>query len=97
MPANPAPRRARGMILAPRSWPSRPTLPTRSRTFRSLVISELPPSFAVPAEALLERAANLAHGRVSPHRLEDRRHQVFTGPGDPLERFESPGVARPVP
>src|SRR2546426_11788849 len=96
MTSKPASRRARAMILAPRSWPSRPTLPTRSRTFRALFISELHPSFAVRAEDLLERAADFAHGGVGAHRLEDRRHQVLPCPRNPVEGFESPHVPPPV-
>src|SRR4030067_2442126 len=35
MPPNPASRKARAIIFAPRSWPSSPGFPTRTRTFRS--------------------------------------------------------------
>src|SRR2546422_33229 len=43
MTSNPASLRARAMILAPRSWPSSPTLPTRSRTFLSpLIVTAAP-------------------------------------------------------
>src|SRR2546425_4616596 len=96
MTSKPASLRARAMILAPRSWPSRPTLPTNSRTFRSLFISEVHPSFTVGAKNFLERAADLAHGSVGAHRLEDRRHQVFPAPGGPVEHLESPRVTQPV-
>src|SRR3954462_11374093 len=34
MTSNPSSRRARAMIFAPRSWPSRPGLATRMRSFR---------------------------------------------------------------
>src|SRR3989454_787271 len=43
MTSNPASLRARAMILAPRSCPSSPTLPTRSRTFLSpLIVTAAP-------------------------------------------------------
>src|SRR3990172_2001362 len=35
MTSKPASRNARAMIFAPRSWPSSPGFPTRTRTFRS--------------------------------------------------------------
>src|SRR6266568_2323974 len=41
MTSIPASRRARAITLAPRSWPSRPGLATRTRIFRSAGISKL--------------------------------------------------------
>src|SRR3954451_20795211 len=38
MTSMPASRRARAMILAPRSWPSRPGLATTTRIFRACVL-----------------------------------------------------------
>src|ERR687885_747625 len=64
----PASRRARAMILAPRSWPSRPGLATTTRILRPLgpradSLSEGAESMGlpVPGETALLAAALLAH------------------------------------
>src|SRR6266568_5786829 len=71
MTSMPASRSADAMTLAPRSWPSRPGLPTRMRARR---MSEL--RRHVGAEHAPERGRDLADGRVGAHRLDDRRHEV---------------------
>src|SRR6266850_4257816 len=83
MTSNPASRRARAMILAPRSWPSNPTLPTRSRSLRSSPprarmdpSSEIGFLLAVFTQDRLQGTADLAEGCVRLHRPQNRRHQI---------------------
>src|SRR6185436_20689018 len=89
MTSNPASRRARAMILAPRSWPSRPTLPTSNRSRGPSMVSSEDADFAVLAEHGLHRSADLPHRRATTDSLEDQRHQVLTAlraRGDGVER-----------
>src|SRR5262245_28264622 len=78
MTSNPASRSARAMILAPRSWPSRPTLPTSSRSRGPSMVSSEDADFAVLAEHGLHRTADLPDRRAPADRLEDQGHQVLT-------------------
>src|SRR5262249_52906655 len=75
MTSKPASRRARAMILAPRSCPSKPGLATRMRSGRSLIASN-PGGIAILAEGLAEHVGDLAHRDALLHRGEDRRHDV---------------------
>src|SRR6478735_1907833 len=96
----PASRRARAMILAPRSCPSRPGLATTTRIFRAVAASmsagkvsawpeKRPPALedgrlGVGAEDLLHGGDHLALGRPGAGGLDDRRHQVLLGRGRPF-------------
>src|ERR1700746_210182 len=83
MTSMPASRSARAMILAPRSWPSRPGLAISTRILccgmRSK--SSFPLSgdgyFLVGAEDLAEGFADFAQGGVGLYGCVDGRHQVF--------------------
>src|SRR3954464_4923938 len=61
----PASRRARAMILAPRSWPSRPGLATTTRILRAVgaLTGGADPTWAPPAEG----AVALLHADRHPH------------------------------
>src|SRR5512143_850569 len=80
MTSKPASRSARAMILAPRSWPSRPGLAIRMRRRRSDTRASQPGGVAVDAEHLAEDVGDLAHRDLGLHRLDDRRHQVLSVP-----------------
>src|ERR671914_2647268 len=71
----PASRRARAMIFAPRSWPSRPGLATTTR------ITSEDGCFGVGAVDALERLDDLAFGAVGAGAVEQRFHQVAAGRG----------------
>src|SRR5215468_9287536 len=63
------------MILAPRSWPSRPGLATRMRSGRTALseprrVAVLPEGLAVEIRDLAQRAPRL-------HRGDERRHEVL--------------------
>src|SRR5262245_42581588 len=82
------------MILAPRSWPSRPGLATRMRKGRStesclLLVRSHPRGVAVLAEHLAEDVGDLTDAAFDPHRVEDRRHQVPSVLGCRSHRRES--------
>src|SRR5258706_6458029 len=49
MTSMPASRSARAITLAPRSWPSRPGLATRTRIFRSVLLSSMQPYLSTTA------------------------------------------------
>src|ERR687895_724403 len=66
----PASRRARAMIFAPRSWPSRPGLATTTR------ITSEDGCFGVGAVHALQRFDDLALGAVGAGAVEQRFHQV---------------------
>src|SRR5918992_5636292 len=66
----PASRRARAMIFAPRSWPSRPGLATTTR------ITSEDGCFGVGAEYALQRLDDFAFGAVGAGAVEQRFHQV---------------------
>src|SRR5829696_1185836 len=92
MTSIPASRSARAMILAPRSWPSRPGLATTTRSRvvagRSLVALTVcsleDRCLAVGAEDLLQRGDGLALGGVGASALQQRRHQVAVRLGSRL-------------
>src|SRR5947209_16206370 len=75
----PASRRARAMILAPRSWPSRPGLATTTRIFFDVLIGGSLEDRALPvgAEHPLEGRDDLALGGVRAGGVEQGRHQVL--------------------
>src|SRR3989337_466252 len=82
MTSKPASRNARAMIFAPRSWPSSPGFPTRTRTFRS-------PFLLLPSDLSLARALAMScppccvliHRRVGI-----RSHRFPKGVADFAER-----------
>src|SRR5947209_912513 len=90
----PASRRARAMILAPRSWPSRPGLATTTRIFFSVEVDMGPAilkrwRLAVGAEHCLERLHHLALSDVGAGRLHEQRHQVLLRtPGRLLQKAQ---------
>src|SRR6185312_15661403 len=73
MTSMPASRRARAIIFAPLSWPSRPGLATRTRIGK--LISDCGP-LVVCSEHTAQRAANLAQCGVGANGVDQRRHQV---------------------
>src|ERR687891_2428113 len=70
MTSMPASRRARAMIFAPRSWPSRPGLATTTR------ITSEDGCFGVGAVDALQRPHDFAFGAVGAGAVEQRLHQV---------------------
>src|SRR6185437_11071990 len=87
MTSTPASRRARAMILAPRSWPSRPGLATRTRIGAGMLeVSRL----LIHAEDAAEGIADLAERRVTLHRVEQVRHRMLGSLRRALERIEGP-------
>src|SRR5262249_30771277 len=98
MTSKPASRSARAMILAPRSWPSRPGLATRIRSGRT-ALSE-PGRVAILAEDLAVEIGYLAQRAARLHRRHERRHQVLAragGVAHPGERLAGGGrVALPL-
>src|SRR5262245_35262142 len=112
MTSNPASLRARATILAPRSWPSRPTLPTSSLTFLSpdvsvWLVTALLLSMgavrsengllAILAEDALETGADLANGGVALHAGEDVRHEIVASARRLLQRRHGLFRGGPVP
>src|SRR3712207_2686836 len=85
MTSMPASRSARAMTLAPRSWPSRPGLATRTRIFLS-AISES--GLLVEAVHVAQRVADFAERGVGTHRLDGRRHRVVAVARGALQFFE---------
>src|SRR5437867_8157184 len=92
MTSNPASRRARAMILAPRSWPSKPTFPTRRRSFRSppprssmASTSEIGFLLVVFTQHRFQSAADLAEGSVRLHRPQDRSEEHTSELQSPYE------------
>src|SRR4030065_2125446 len=82
MPPYPRPRSAGAMISAPRSWPSSPGFPTRTRTFRSFfpgLPSDLPVSRALAMS--FPPCCLLVHRRVGI-----RAHRIPEGVADFAER-----------
>src|SRR5215204_5809584 len=93
MTSIPASRRARAMILAPRSCPSKPGLATTTRILRAVAASISAVSLedrglGVGPEDLLHRRDHLALGRPGTGGCEDRRHQVLRGGGGALQLGE---------
>src|SRR5579884_1750992 len=72
MTSMPASRRARQTTLTPLSWPSRPTLPMRTRMRRASVDGMLD----ITAPLLHQRIHDLAATRVGTHGVDGRRHDV---------------------
>src|SRR6516164_5491431 len=107
MTSKPPSRSARAIILAPRSWPSRPGLATRIRNLLSAIFSatlrHLRPTLSKPtrirvdAEFSAKYVANLAYCNFTAYCLADRFHQVLVRAarlGDPFERvFDRGAVA----
>src|SRR3954452_1698764 len=97
MTSMPASRRARAMILAPRSCPSRPGLATTTRILRAVAASICGgnPSGCLEnrrlgggAEDLLQGRAHLSLAGAGPGGGDDRRHQVRVAGGCLLELGE---------
>src|SRR3954447_16236468 len=94
MTSMPASRRARAMILAPRSWPSRPGLATTTRILRAVAVvigagkrsgcSE-DGGLGIRPEDLLQGGDHLALGGAGAGGGDDRLHQVAVGRGDSLQ------------
>src|SRR3712207_885284 len=88
----PASRRARAMIFAPRSCPSRPGLATTTRILcpeASMAAGSLEDGrLGVGAEHLLQRQHDLALARMRAGAVEQRLHQVRLALGGLLERGE---------
>src|SRR5579872_3054303 len=86
MTSMPASRKARAMILAPRSWPSRPGLAINTRIFFSGMFvgkcSSIPADasrngyFFVGAEDFAEGVANFAYGGVGFYGVEEIGHEI---------------------
>src|SRR3954469_6370544 len=96
MTSMPASRRARAMILAPRSCPSRPGLATTTRILRSVAVVISGGSLehrrlGVGPEDLLHRRDHLALGGAGAGGGEDRRHQVGLAGARPLELGQGAG------
>src|SRR3954449_4001420 len=94
MTSMPASRRARAMILAPRSWPSKPGLATTTRILRAVAVVIGAGSLAsrledrglrVGPEDLLQGGDHLALGGADAGSGDDRLHQVAVAGGDPLQ------------
>src|SRR3989304_7631201 len=76
----PALRRPDTIILAPRSWPSRPGLATKTLILRSSELkSEMRPFF-IAAKYLRQCRGDFAHGGVGFSGLEGHGHQVSVPP-----------------
>src|SRR4051794_40808547 len=93
MTSMPASRRARAMILAPRSWPSRPGLATTTRILRAVAVvigarSLEHRRLGVGPEDLLQRRDHLALAGAGTGGGGDRRHQVGVARGRLLELGE---------
>src|SRR5208337_469501 len=84
----PASRRARATIFAPRSWPSRPGLATRTRIRLSVIVPLSERRFFVGAKYPAQHVAYFTDGGIGAHRLENVRHQVGVGRGRAGQRFE---------
>src|SRR5579884_4221494 len=86
----PASRRARAMIFAPRSWPSRPGFATTTRIFPAIRASLEDGGLAPGAPHVAERVAHLAHRDVGAGAGHDRLHQVRVAFGGTAEVGERP-------
>src|SRR6266496_2557025 len=97
MTSIPASRRARAMIFAPRSCPSRPGLAITTRILPTISPTLEDRRLAPGAPHLAQRVAHLSERRVRARGLDDRRHQVRVACGGPLELgerlFDRGGVA----
>src|SRR4051794_1617849 len=90
MTSMPASRRARAMILAPRSWPSKPGLATTTRILRAVAVvidggSLEHGALGVRPEDLLQCRDHLPLAGAGTGGGGDRVHQVGLGGGGPLE------------
>src|SRR5271169_88627 len=92
MTSKPASRKARAMILAPRSWPSRPGFATRMRsrfsgTLNSFLLLERsdPRRVAIHAEHLAEDVGDFTDGALLLHGIDDRRHEIGAVGGGALD------------
>src|SRR6059036_2668305 len=95
----PASRSALAMILAPRSWPSRPTLATTTRSRPDVLVwitSALlvDRGLAVSAENVLQRGDDLALGSAGAGAVEQRRHEVAVRVGGHLAQLAQHAVDR---
>src|SRR3954465_12457970 len=76
MTSMPASRKARAMIFAPRSCPSRPGLATTTLIFPGMARSLEDRRLAPDAPHVAEGVAHLAHRHVGARGVDDRLHQV---------------------
>src|SRR4030067_3375520 len=96
MTSIPASRSARQITLAPRSWPSKPGLATRTLIFLSGISSSFtrPGSkchrLLVLAVDIFQRIHHFSQGGVGLDAFEQIGHQVSIIPGGLLEVKESP-------
>src|SRR5256885_16061137 len=88
MTSNPSSRRARAMIFAPRSWPSRPGLATRMRSFREGSamgcgnLSDAPEARKLPEALRLQyKVGHEKRRRQGPALLEARLNRLQEGAG----------------
>src|SRR5215210_5079427 len=96
MTSIPASRSARAMILAPRSWPSRPGLATTTRILRAAAGSFTPGSvdgselrvLRIRTEDFLQRRDHLALAHPSTRAVEQERHQVLIARRSGLQRSQ---------
>src|ERR1051325_11492538 len=105
MTSMPASRSTQAMTLEPRSWPSRPTLATRTRILRSgaaVATADLPVDgrlTVLPVNAL-KHVAHLSQGHVVLGGLQEARHEVLGplrgGPDRLQRRPDLPHVALPL-
>src|SRR5213079_1617865 len=87
MTSMPASRRARAITLAPRSWPSRPGLATRTRIFGSAIASYLTTNLKYVG------ARGESSTRIPEHR---RRGSSSVGPAEFATSELAMGSARPT-
>src|SRR5204863_6322872 len=76
MTSMPASRRARAMIFAPRSWPSRPGFAMTTRIFAATALTLEDRRLAPDTPHVSQRVAHLAHRQVRARSGQDRLHQV---------------------
>src|SRR3954447_21015809 len=74
MTSMPASRSAAAMTRAPRSWPSSPGFPTRTRILPSM--RSEPRRGLIGAKAFLQRCGDFAHGAIGPGPFAHIRLQI---------------------
>src|SRR5438105_4474767 len=84
----PASRKARAMIFAPRSWPSRPGFATTTLIFPATRVSLEDGRFAPDAPHVAKHVAHLAHRHVGAGGGHDRLHQIRIAVGGPFQLGE---------
>src|SRR3989442_10029183 len=92
MTSIPPSRRVRAPPFPPRSWPSWPGFPIRTRIFFAMAPASIQKGLLPDPEDLPHHVADLAEGRPRPDRVEDERHRVRV----PLARLRERIEGRPV-